>query len=267
MAHHLATALVTVGILAGSATVALAAPVTLLDEDFSDVSGLVATTTVRTVAAILGATPSELPAGTAVDNAATINVRRSDNVIDDTVGNNGFDNFFTGTGATSGFLVLGDSIGNINGDNVGTVNFSVLLTLPAFTTGITIAYDFVFDTNDAVLASPSPDDFLVDLLDLSDSDSVSVQAVPGPVRNVGTRGTVGASFSILDLASLGSSFRLNFRLVEFDGDNSSAVGIDNIRVIAEVREPDPNPTPIPAPAGMALLAGGMALAAALRRWA
>ena len=263
MSLRVAIGVVMVALVAGIAP-ARAVPVTLVDENFDDVTGLTSTGTVRSVTAILGSTPGELPSG-AAGPGTSVNVRRTDNTIDNTVGNNGFDNFFTGTGAGSNFLVLGDNAGALaNAINVGTVNFSVLVTLPANTASVTVSYDFVFDTNDGTPATPSPDDFIVQFLDLVDADTVAVQSIDSPSQNGSTRGSFSTTLSALDFVPLGASFRLNFRLTEFSGNGSSAVGLDNLRVVADVREPDP-PTGIPAPATLPILAAGLALAVGLRR--
>jgi hypothetical protein len=249
----LLAALMAAGIGFG-ATSAQAAMV-LLDLDF-DSPAIGVNATPDAAAGVHG-----LPAGTTVlqpgTTASWVNIRRHDNDIDGSAAGanvNTFDNFF-GSGAGN-FLVLGDSTGNLGGDNAGTSSISIPFSIPVYGTSLTISYRWVFDHNFTNTATDINSDYFdVDLL--RGMVETEVQSVGAPVQRTfkpdgtvdiaGTRGTRNKTFTGAELtALLGTDQFLRFQLVEATGTNSSAVGINNIQVSF-----------VPEPASLALV--GIAL--------
>lgn len=231
----------------------------LLDEDFQDVTGIGAATTVRTVADINTNNPGQLDGspttafantGNGNASAASFNVRRWDNAIDGssgspTLGNVNFDNFF---GASPNqFLVMGDNSGNMGSTPNGGTNaaasstLSIRFALDATSLidphRLSVVFDYVFDANNV----NNPDDFIAELI-LADSSVVNLLNFPAPTA--GTRGTYSAIIPYVSLAA--DPAYLNFRLVEGSGNGSSAVGLDNLKVTA-----------IPEPGMLALLGLGL----------
>ena len=171
---------------------------------------------------------TNFPVEPGLTNEATdsaINVRKATNPIN-TETALGFDGFFEDR-----FLVIGDNSGELaggpNGQPDGSIAISELrIQLPDLGNHtIRISYDFVFDTN----RNASEDDWAAELL--AGLDVTSLQFFGEPDRNGdGTRG----HFSLeLDPAGL---TELVFRLVEYNGTGTSAVGIDRI-LIEQVPEP------------------------------
>lgn len=230
---------------------ASAAPVTVANENFDDVTGITAATSVRTTADIFANTPTEIAGGA---STGAVNVRRADNVIDNTSGNNGFDGFFPG-GAGANFLVMGDGSGNLAGNPSGTSTFDLAFNLPQFTVGLTLSYDFVFDAT----VGGTGDDFTVSLIDTVDLSVIPVQFIDSPVQGAGgTRGSFSVTLTAADLASTGSSVVLRFSLLELATTGSSAIGLDNVLAVADVREPPPPPPgDAPEPATLGLIGLGL----------
>ena len=252
------------GLVLGMASAQAALMQILLDEDFQDVSGITSASTVRTVQDILTNNPTQLPSGTAYffvntgsgnASAASFNVRRGDNAIDGasgspTLGNSHFDNFFGGS--TNRFLVVGDDSGDLSGaPNGGTGSskstMSIRFGLAPITLqdprGIDIFFDYVFDANNTA----NPDDFIVQLI-LADNSTYDLLSFAAPTAT--TRGTFNAFIPYTALTA--APTYLNFRLVEYGGNGSSAVGLDNIKVTAI---PEPGMLGL---LGLGLLALGLA---------
>ena len=214
-----------------------ATPVTLLSEDFED--GLPLSAVV--------ASPS---------GGEWVTVRQHDDLIDGTGGvwYENFDNFFT----EGHFLVLGDKREDLGGSNSG--ESSILLPFsvddPMAFDHVTISYDWVFDTN-AASGVFNHDDFYVTLLNGAGDEVATVQNVDHPDQlpgaGAGSRGTYSAMFDGALLSQPGD-YGLKFTLVEYTGDFSSAVGLDNIYINAVASVPEP---------AMALLLGLGLLGSAL----
>lgn len=243
-----------------------AAPVqqVLLNEDFQNVTGLSAASTVRTISDIVTNNPAQLDGNPAVTfantgngnaTAAAFNVRRGDNAIGGGTATsaNTFDGFFGA--AANRFLVIGDDSGNLGGaPNGGTgtgasSTMSLQFTLDAITLSlpklINISFDYAFDANNA----NNPDDFAVSLV-LADTSTVQLLSYGAP--SASSRGSFSTSLDYTSLASTPAFLR--FTLIEYTGNGSSAVGLDNINVTA-----------VPEPGVLALLGLGLLGLAASRR--
>jgi hypothetical protein len=169
-----------------------------------------------------------------------------------------FDGFFN-----SRFMIIGDLDGSITDSNNGTSIVSFALNLPSALTSLSIAYDWVFDTNNAA-GVPSPDLFSVEFLVgstlhsyLQGSDTTLTPDRPLLVST--TRGNfsltlTGASLNGVLAAGVD---QIRFRLRESTAPNSSAVGIDNLLISGTV----------PAPATWLLVAIGFACGGYARRLA
>jgi PEP-CTERM motif len=170
--------------------------------------------------------------------ASSVNVRAANDAIDGN-GSTGFDSFFS-----SQFLAVGDISGNLSGEPNGQSNGGLsrasfsLGTLGAGSYRFRVGFDYVFDTN-AGNGVSNPDDFLVrfetgtgtgalvDVLSIGDVTTTG---------NVSNRRQAGFSNLVAFTLASTSNVNLSFSLQEFNGQNSSAVGIDNLRV-AQVPEP------------------------------
>jgi hypothetical protein len=179
-------------------------------------------------------------------SANSFNIRLGSNPIDGNTGpavfgDNDFDNFF-GSSANK-FLVLGDDSGNLSGDpNGGTTSGSSLMQIdfPLFAAQgaplwLTIEFDYAFDANN----TNNSDDFWVELV-LADNSTISLLNHTAPSDT--TRGTFSTMIAFPSVAPTA----LRFKLKEYAGTGSSAVGIDNIAVRA-----------IPEPASLALFGLGL----------
>lgn len=184
--------------------------------------------------AACGATTTFVADGT----STSVNLRLATDTIN-TSGTAGFDQFFG-----SRFLVIGDISGDIGGEPNGQptgglsrASFS-LGTLGPGSYMFQVMFDYVVDTNDTTPSSAptSPDDFLVSfetgtgsghLVDVLSTTSIARNLSP---RQLGYGTTVGFT-----LASA-SNVNLSFALTEFNGDSSSAAGIDNLS-IKQIPEP------------------------------
>lgn len=235
----LSGALTAAVLLAGTGS-ASAGVISLIDEDFQDVTGVTSSATVVTVQSVLAGNPAEIDgnptrivAGEATE--ASFTVRRWNNAIDGsgpiTFGDSDFDNFFGGT--PNQFLVIGDNGAAIGGEPNGqtasatsTLIFDLGL-LPSSAQELQIVLDFVFDAN----ITTNTDDFLVSLV-LADSSVVNLLSYAAPGAD--SRGTLDATINLADLAAAPTSLSLS--LFEENGRGDSAVGIDNLRVSA-VPEP------------------------------
>jgi hypothetical protein len=210
-------------VMGGSWSSRPADALTLLLEDFNDVTGLTSPTSGRPVANILTTTPTQLPPGTTTTGSTTPqashNVRRGDNLINSTAPPPGFGNFFMPT-SLNNFLVLGDNAGGIGGGATGgtsQLNVPFMMPLPLPIAIITV--DWMFQGGN----TPVNDSFQV----FVDSNELINTTVLG--------GISGDSFRLPLLPGIHT---LSFILNEATGGaTNTAAGIDNIRIDAVIPEP------------------------------
>jgi hypothetical protein len=265
------------------ASPAAASVVTVLDEDFDDVSWpsvvgrrgrLRAAAGNRTIQTILGTNPWELPWGTTA-SATDVGVRSSADKINTAKGKSGFDQFFE----EGGFAVLGDQKDRIGGaGDQGVFRLDVPFTLDGDVDTIDLSYDFAFDGSSGKASRRSRgtdvpyDLFTVSILSET-GDTLLVQQLRSDAFGSG-------DFHVDGLPMTGGHFVLRFELSEHASrKTNSAVGIDNVLLAAYSGEPsqepfviDPVPLPqvtstivqVPAPAGAMLLAAGLAVLARRR---
>ena len=182
-------------------------------------------------------------------SAAAVNVRTAANAIN-TGANLGFDQFFT-----SRFLVIGDISGDLSGEPNGQPGGA--LTRASFDLGLLAAGSYQFELGF---------DYVVDATQLNNPDRflVRFETAPGagmladvlfhdgvPRNSAARRGQHSGLFGF-SLAQA-SNVYLSFSLQEFNGNGSSAAGIDNLRL-----------RQVPEPSGLALLALACAALAATR---
>lgn len=298
----LGAALVVAGLLVlGGAPSAGAAVITVLDEDFDDVSwsaasiqsrrrGSGSVTGNRSVHSILATSPWELPWGTIASSSTDVGVRSSTDKINTAKGKKGFDGYF----ATGNLAVLGDQKDRIGGAGASGVFWLDLpFTLADDVDTIELSYDFAFDGSGAKSSKTNRkgsqtaipyDVFMVSILGEA-GGPVLVQQL--------TSAAFGSGHFHLDgLPLAGGDYILRFQLTEHASKKTnSALGLDNITVSAYSGEPYPEGPPsegeppwevdpgsvlsgpsvnsvdvaqIPAPGGLILLGAGLAVLAARR---
>lgn len=168
--------------------------------------------------------------------STSVNVRAATNSINTTSGQQGFDNFFG-----SQFLVVGDISGNISGEPNGQTSGGLsrasfsLGTLAAGDYLFDVGFDYVFDTNSTSNGNSSPDDFLVRFA--TGSGALATVLDHGDTsRDAADRRMAGFQNQVGFTLASAAIVNLSFSLEEFNGNNSSAVGIDNLS-IRQVPEP------------------------------
>src|SRR4030042_3419186 len=159
---------------------AFSSTITILDENFDDMTGLNNVGSHPTIKSILKTRPDQLPPGTTwiAPNAKNINIRRADNTINTSSNALGFDSFFTPVDSSNKFLVLGDNSGKIGlSPTGGEMLISFPFSLPENAASITVSYKFVFDGFDPKL---SDDVFSVFITDLNKTTTLPLQYISSP---------------------------------------------------------------------------------------
>ncbi len=168
--------------------------------------------------------------------ASAINIRPASNAINTGV-NTGFDSFFGSD--PNRFLVIGDNVGGFGGEPDGQPYGALSLVkfdlgqLGAGQQSLGISFDYAFDTNlnPGTTDARSPDDFYVWLLDGSGDLINEMLRFDDVQRNeVSRRGHFNQTVNFT-LPSM-SNVYLSFGLFEYNDTSSSAVGLDNIHVMA-----------------------------------
>lgn len=235
----------------GMVSLSASAAVVLLDENFDDVTGLSNPASVRTVASILGRTPTQLPDGTTIrpSDSPAINIRRGDSAINLSGGSSGFNSFFD-TSSANRFLVLGDDNGAIGGSpNSGTFWIRMPFSLRPDSASITISFDFAFNGVDT---SSATDYFSASIIG---DTRYELFLIPSPLF-------ASMNFStLINVADLPKGpLALEFQLVEAAGTGTNtAVGIDNILIT------NASHASVPEPLTLVLFAGGLFALAITRR--
>ena len=237
--------------LAGQSATAPAMIIDLVREGFNDITVPVGQDEIK----LVDVNPLLLPNG--IEFEGSTNVRRVDNTINQSGGNNGFHQHFT-----SNFLVLGDDSGQIGGTPTNDVSrIRIPFVIPANAIQIIISYRDAFTGTDT---NPSrTDEFIVRLTGPGQTQEIELRESPGDFGNFAAHTGIAAIFDVFNDADPATvspgTYDLVFRLNESaGGDTNTAVGLDRIRVRAEV---------IPEPSVLALLiaCGGAGFLVSRRR--
>lgn len=227
---------------------ASATPVTILDENFNDVTGMSGATTVRPVSSVLTDTPNPLPgalwsASSGAD--ANTGIRRTDNNINANL-TNSFGSFFTPVSGTNNFLVLGDQVGpNTGVANQGVFGFALPFTVPSGATSINVSFDWGFSGDDTSSTAGIEDIFTVGIAGsgfeinspMSPAYTILSQTSPNTsgVAGFNLTGQVDVAIlsGLLPPAAAGDLRYLVFGLSEHTSTaTNTAAGIDNIHISA-----------------------------------
>ncbi|PPD33037.1 MAG: hypothetical protein CTY19_09345 [Methylomonas sp.] len=255
------------GLCLGSASVQ-AQTVTLLDENFDDASN-------TTIQSLLLSNPASLPSGTtwsSTGNANAVNLRLGTDAINTYNAGNPYQRFSIASGttffnnaSTNKFLVMGDDSGQLAGNPTsGTFGFATPFSLASGTTDITVSFDWVFSDFGS---GGDADQFKVGVtgagfdigLPLISGYSVLNKTITNNGKEYGIAATFNIAVASLGFADANGQYWLSFGLLENASSNNSAVGIDNIKITANV-------APVPVPAAVwSFLAGFMGLLALGKR--
>ena len=248
--------------LALIANAANATPVTLLDENFNDVTGMTLATTVRPVSSVLTDAPNPLPGGLWSASSGTndnVGIRRTDNNINVNLSNS-FGSFFP-VSSTNNFLVLGDQVGpNTGVANAGVFGFALPFAVPTGATSIDVSFDWAFSGDDTSTTAGVEDLFTAGIAGngfsisspMSPAQTLLSQTSPNTTGFTGfnNNGQVNATIALGSLPpeAAGNLRYLVFGLSEHvNTATNTAVGIDNIRITA-----------VPVPAALWLFGSALA---------
>jgi hypothetical protein len=241
---------------------AFSSTITLLDENFDDVTGLRFAGSRPTVKNILTYRPGQLPPMTTwiAPVGKNINISRSDNTINTSSNALGFDSFFTPADSSNKFLVLGDNLGKIGyKPTVGEMLIFFPFSLPEDAASITVSYKYAFDGFDTRYAD---DIFSVYIKDLNTAITLPLQSISSPddrfKKSTGNirEGIFTQTYLKDELSGLGLDLLLVFRLSENPlKATNTAVGIDDVLVTDDLGVPDD--LVVPEPSSLLLLGSGL----------
>ncbi len=241
---------------------AFSSTITLLNENFDDVTGLRFAGSRPTVKNILTYRPGQLPPMTTwiAPIGKNINIRRADNAINTSNNALGFDSFFTPADSSNKFLVLGDDSGKIGREpTVGEMLIFFPFSLPENAASITVSYKYVFDGFDSRYLD---DIFSVFIKDLDTPATLPLQSISSPDKRF-KKSAGNISEGIFTQTYLkdelpGLDLLLVFRLSENPlGATNTAVGIDDVMVTDPPVVPDD--LGVPEPSSLLLLGAGLIL--------
>ncbi len=221
-----------------------AASVTLIDENFNDVSGLARAQDTRPVAEILRTAPNQLPPGTRIEifsqspnydypllTEKAMNVRRTDNEINTTPRHLGFSGHFQPVSAQNRFLILGDDTGKIDlFPGYGVEHFIVPFTLPAGTTAVTVSLDYAFNGID--FNATEEDTFQVAIIGAAGGELALITLTSPDGFDTPFLGQLNQTVSMSSLPTGPLSLRVT--TIQEGVATHTAVAVDNIRVHAHL---------------------------------
>ena len=235
-------------VLFAASTGVHASAVSLLDENFNDVTGMTLATTVRAVQSVLTDTPNPLPGAQWSASSGTndnVGIRRTDNNINANL-TNSFLSFFPQS-ATNNFLVMGDQVGpNTGVANQGVFAFALPFSTVTGTTNINVSFDWAFAGDDTSSTAGVEDLFKVGIAGsgfsinspMSPANTLVSQTSPSTSAfNVNGHYNTSIALNSLPTAATGNIRYLVFGLSEHANlATNSAVGIDNIKITANVSQ-------------------------------
>lgn len=223
--------------------------VTLLDENFDDVTGMSFLSTVRPVSSVITDTPNPLPGALWSASTGTndnVGIRRTDNNINVNLSNS-FGSFFP-VSSTNKFLVIGDQVGpNTGVANQGIFGFALPFSTVTGTDSISVSFDWAFAGDDTSTVAGIEDLFTVGIAGsgfsisnpMSPATTLLSQISPNTTGFTGFNSTgqfnATIAFGSLPVAAAGDIRYLVFGLSEHANTaTNSAVGVDNIKINANV---------------------------------
>lgn len=246
-----------------AAETAQAQTVTLLDENFDDVSKMNLLSTVRPVSNVITDTPNPLSGALwSASSGANENVgiRRTENNINVNLSNS-FLSFFP-VSSSNNFLVMGDQVGpNTGVANTGVFGFALPFTTVTGTDSINVSFDWAFAGDDTSASAGVEDLFKVGIAGngfaianaMSPAYTLLSQTSPSTSAfNLNGHFTASIALNALPTAATGGIRYLVVGLSEHGNTaTNSASGIDNIKITANV-------APIPVPGAMWLFVSAVA---------
>jgi hypothetical protein len=230
---------------------AQAQTVTLLDENFNDVTGMSFLSTVRPVSSVITDAPNPLPGALWSASTGTndnVGIRRTDNNINVNLSNS-FGSFFPAS-STNKFLVIGDQVGpNTGVANAGIFGFALPFSTVTGTASINVSFDWAFAGDDTSATASVEDLFKVGIAGngfsisspMSPATTLLSQSSPNTTGFTGfnSTGQFNATIAIgsLPVAAVGDIRYLVVGLSEHANTaTNSAIGVDNIKITANVSQ-------------------------------